>query len=52
MYCGKCGKQINDNSKFCSYCGYENCILKNVSNEKNTNPIIANKRTDRIYVIE
>ena len=21
MYCGKCGKQISDNSKFCKYCG-------------------------------
>ena len=23
MFCGKCGKQIADNSKHCGYCGYE-----------------------------
>ena len=21
MFCKNCGKQINDNSKFCKYCG-------------------------------
>ena len=21
MFCGKCGKQIEDNAKFCPYCG-------------------------------
>ena len=21
MYCGKCGKEISDNSKFCNHCG-------------------------------
>ena len=23
MFCPNCGKQINDNSKFCAYCGHK-----------------------------
>lgn len=36
MYCTKCGKKVNDNDLFCSYCGYEfyrNEITVNKENE-------------------
>lgn len=31
MYCGKCGKEIKDNSKFCPYCGDKNMTQVNSS---------------------
>lgn len=38
MFCGNCGKQIEDNSAFCSYCGYN--IISNSMSQQNTS---ANK---------
>ena len=38
MYCTKCGKQIEDDSKFCIYCGCE------VEQEQQTRTIKNNKR--------
>ncbi len=36
MYCIKCGKEINDNAKFCPFCG---CIIENTqSDSKNLYP--------------
>ena len=32
MYCSNCGKEINENSKFCLHCGQE--ILKNLENNR------------------
>jgi len=32
MYCPNCGKQINDNSKFCAYCGHK--FENNIANEQ------------------
>lgn len=38
MYCSKCGKEISENSKFCSYCGSNN----NIEITKNSNKKINN----------
>lgn len=34
MYCKNCGKQIDDDSKFCNYCGTEQSI--NIYRESNS----------------
>ena len=34
MYCGKCGKLISDNSKFCKYCGAIVNLTEDVNAEK------------------
>lgn len=34
MYCRKCGKHVNDNSRFCQYCGIEFIEIKEDKNEK------------------
>ena len=34
MYCGKCGKLISDNSKFCKYCGAIVNAAEDVNAEK------------------
>ncbi len=36
MYCSKCGKQIDDNAKFCPYCGF-NVSKSNNTQDNNTN---------------
>ena len=36
MYCSKCGKQIDDSSKFCEYCG---AAVAGVGNVQNTNVV-------------
>lgn len=41
MYCSKCGKQILDNSVFCSYCG---CKVEQ------TNEIEITKSTDELII--
>lgn len=35
MYCNKCGKQIDDNSNFCVYCGFKATPINNISEYKN-----------------
>ncbi len=39
MYCRKCGKQIDDDSKFCEHCGYQ--FNKNTRKNKGKKIIIA-----------
>ncbi|MEZ3488333.1 MAG: zinc-ribbon domain-containing protein [Lachnospiraceae bacterium] len=37
MFCFKCGKQLPDDAKFCSYCGYSIDNLNNAQNQVNIN---------------
>ncbi len=47
MFCKECGKQIEDDSKFCMYCGKEYVnVQKNSPPE--FNPIITNNRIEKI----
>ena len=41
MYCTKCGKQIEDDSKFCIYCGCE------VEEEQQSKPVKNNKKKNQ-----
>ena len=41
MFCSNCGKEINDNAKFCQYCGYQ--ILSNENLEEMGSNNISNK---------
>lgn len=56
MYCSKCGKQINENSQYCKYCGHS-VASNNVTNNSNqentskTNSSIDNKKNTAIGVI-
>ena len=46
MFCSKCGKEIEDNAKFCQYCGHE------VGTSKIDNKIIPipNKILDTLFI--
>lgn len=44
MFCKNCGKEIEDNVKFCSYCGY------NFQIETTTNKIINTDKEDKLKV--
>lgn len=53
MFCTKCGKQIPDDSKFCSYCGaavetpeemQKRIDKSDIENKKNTTPVVANEQ--------
>lgn len=35
MYCSNCGQRINDNEKYCPYCGTEQSSKYNVSSSSN-----------------
>ena len=35
MFCRKCGKEINENSKFCKYCGFD--LTQYMENQNNSN---------------
>lgn len=48
MYCRKCGKMIQDNAKFCGYCGAEITKLNPCGNQKNMHIEIQKKRQKRI----
>ena len=48
MFCGKCGKQVDENNKFCPYCG--TAIESNDKGKKDTIPILIIK-TILIYVV-
>ena len=61
LYCSKCGKEINDNSKFCYLCGSEikaENVMKN-ENVKKVKPIVSepikinngNNKKKRRYII-
>ncbi len=43
MYCSKCGKQIEDNSKFCMYCGEKNNVVYDNLKTKESKNIIKEK---------
>jgi len=45
MFCKKCGKEVDNDSLFCSFCGAE---LKNSNESKEDNAIIT--ETDKKYV--
>lgn len=46
MYCGKCGKEIADNIKFCPYCGADQNVSQReaLPNSKPTLPEIPKER--------
>lgn len=50
MYCVKCGKQLNENEKFCSNCGEANKILEDNNNQQNNsikqNNVVQPKEND------
>lgn len=53
MYCIHCGKQIENNSKFCPYCGNGNGV--NVARNVDNNGVInesASKAIDKITYVE
>ncbi len=35
MYCKKCGKKIDDNAKFCNFCGFDNENIDFINQDKN-----------------
>ncbi len=51
MYCGQCGKEIKDNSKFCPYCGDKNMVQGNVSSRKEINLPDKNGYVNPIFSI-
>lgn len=42
MYCKKCGKELNDGTKFCQYCGQEQ--TESIAENKEKNDNISNKQ--------
>ena len=40
MYCGQCGKEINDNSVFCPYCGNKMEVTNIVQEKRSPESII------------
>lgn len=49
MYCSNCGKRINDDDKFCPYCGHSiasNEIKMNKNTEENNSMVHSNNITD------
>lgn len=52
MFCGNCGKKIDENAKFCLYCGAPNSHKRLLENEMTfTDPISAPKKHKRIRKI-
>ena len=50
MFCGNCGKQIPDNTKFCNFCGAPQQIIQNADSAPNTaanQPGIADTSTEK-----
>lgn len=52
MFCGKCGKKLDENAKFCPYCGASNS-QKKLSENKTTfiDPMSTKKKHKRIRTI-
>lgn len=50
MYCSNCGKQIVDDSNFCSYCGVKVTSLENIDESSPSD--VSPSFTDRIYGID
>lgn len=48
MYCKECGKEIIDNSKFCSFCGAKQDIVEPTIKEQVADVIIQNEIVKRI----
>lgn len=48
MYCGKCGKEVKENSRFCCYCGTE---LVNDSLKAEPKPVLSDQSLDKEIVI-
>ena len=51
MFCGNCGKKIDENAKFCPYCGVS--VNKKLLKDEKTfpDPILAQKKYKRIRTI-
>lgn len=45
-FCFKCGKELEDNVKFCSACGQEQNLEKTSSNDENVSKTITNDSTN------
>lgn len=49
MYCGKCGKEINDNANFCKSCGAKtNKVYESYSSTEKTNVVQETKPKSRL----
>lgn len=58
MYCSKCGKEVNNNNKFCNHCGTEIATQTNQTDECSANKISNSKfivnrsvNVDIVYII-
>ena len=50
-YCTNCGKEINEDTKFCPHCGNGVGNNNTLNNEKNESKIICNKcRSDNVNI--
>ncbi|MEG1459412.1 MAG: zinc ribbon domain-containing protein [Acetivibrio sp.] len=50
MYCSKCGKEISDDLKYCSYCGERQEIKENVKKNQKENFGIGQGKEMKLYI--
>lgn len=48
MYCSKCGKKINEDSKFCNFCGYELSANSNTISENKSWYELTQENKDKL----